>query len=191
MGKRMDEINAKSRWEKCFYHDIDLHAKKGKYHQCHFGAETLGEISKYQHNIDPAECDECQNYHSMYIETPITVSDFNAEMPKYWGEAIEPVKIRLCEDKKTYFGIYLGQFPRYISYRYDEETQELSLGTVSNAAIYVPEKKKIYFGDESWWSRIEPDEDITDITDEAIRNQWYLKLMYAITGEDEEDETDY
>jgi L-rhamnose mutarotase len=64
-----------------------------------------------------------------------------------------------------------------ISSSYNEETQILSNRAFTNPAIFVPELKKIIFGAESWWCEIKPGEDLSDITDEDINNQWYVQML--------------
>lgn len=190
MGKRQEKIDAMPKSEKCTWHDYGYttrNERESGTEICHFGAKTLGDFDKFSKPINPQECEDCPNYRSQYLEFPQTITDIEVKTPDYWGCTIEPVRIRLCEDKKTYFGIYLGQFPRYITARVNDK-QEMEIGTCGNPCIFVPEKKRVYFGDESWWQRIEPGEEISDITDETIQGQWYMKLLHEFQKQEEMEE---
>ena len=90
------------------------------------------------------------------------------------------VRVRPCDEKyqgKTFLGIFLGELPipMYVSYNKDE--QMLSISNTYNPAIFVPEINEVVFGYESWWSLINPDEDIEDITNDDISNVWYVKML--------------
>ena len=192
LGKRQERIDVLPKHEKCMYHRHDLRKAEGSdkpemCHICFFGAKTVGEIANHSREISVEECKACGNYESKYLEFPRMVADINYEEPKYYGNTLTPARIRLCEDNKTYFGIYLGNLPRYLSTELDPKTNELTVKTVTNAGIYVPAKKKIYFGDESWWSLIEPDDPVEDITDEDISGQWYVKMLKEISKEEQSE----
>ena len=154
---------------------------------CGFPGESLRERHKYRHPIDHTECKSCPNYNGRYIEYPITVNGINTSDISPDSITFEPVRVRPCSDKKTYFGIYLGDFPRRIQTRYDTSDAMLSICAINNPCIYVPELGKVVFGDESWWSTIDPDDDITDITDDSIQNQWYVKMLREMVGADISD----
>lgn len=92
----------------------------------------------------------------------------------------KPVRVRPCDEKyqgKTFLGIFLGELPipTYVSYNKDE--QMLSISNMHNPAIFVPEINEVVFGYESWWSLINSDEDIEDITNDDISNVWYVKML--------------
>ena len=158
--------------------------KQGRGHYCAPNAETLGEAWEQRQEIDPAGCESCEKFKSLYIEFPITITGISHGDIEPWDIGLMPVKIRPCSEGKTYFGIYLGRFPREFHITFSEKTGELKVGTTTNPCIYVPEKKDVCWGDESWWSRIEPGESITDITDETIRGQWYVQMLEnLVTGD--------
>ena len=46
--------------------------------------------------------------------------------------------------------------------------------------MFVPELNKIIYGAESWWSIIKSSDDISDITNNEINNQWYMQLLSGI-----------
>lgn len=183
----MDEINAIGKHDRCVYGRICSRAGtsgggSAVAFTCHYGARTLGEFDANRRDVDPAECETCEKFQSAYIETPLTISDFSVSQPEYRSACMVPVRIRPCDEDKTFFGVLLGYFPRNTMVRFVRDTQELQISTVTNPAIFVPEKQKIYFGDESWWSRIEPGEAFPEITDEEISGQWYIRALREMGG---------
>lgn len=98
------------------------------------------------------------------------------------GEIGAPVAVRPCGEeygKKTYLGIYLGDFPLSFSYGFDKEDngKVIVKPAFNNPAIFIPSLKKTVFGCGSWWRRIKNMDDIKKITDDDISNTWYVKLM--------------
>lgn len=90
------------------------------------------------------------------------------------------VEARPCGEEyqeKTYIGIFLGNLGIDNICRLNKETKELEIIPHTNPAIFVPELKKIVFGCESWWRKIDSMDEAKDITDEDIENQWYVKLL--------------
>ena len=79
----------------------------------------------------------------------------------------------------------MGDLPltNYISYQ--EETKELNVSVSCNPAIFVPELKKIIFGMESWWGRIENADELKEITNDDIDNVWYVKLLKEMSDMDD------
>ena len=65
------------------------------------------------------------------------------------------------------------------SANFDKETWILKFNAANNPCIYIPELNKVVFGSGSWWSEIEDENDIQDITDELINDQWYVKFLKA------------
>jgi hypothetical protein len=92
-----------------------------------------------------------------------------------------PVKVRSCRkehDKKTYFGILLGDVALSISHSINDDGTVTAEHSMYNPAIFVPELNDIVYGCESWWSKIESEEELSKlITDETIKNVWYVKLL--------------
>lgn len=128
------------------------------------------------------DCEKCEKYKSRYIEHPITVSKINHKMREYWKDKNcgQLVKIRPCGKEygdKTYLGFLLGDLPFTLYITYDPETLELSCSTTGNPAIFIPELRKIIFGMESWWSGVESEEELRDITDDDIENVWYVNML--------------
>lgn len=90
------------------------------------------------------------------------------------------VRVRPCDEKyqgKTFLGIFLGELPIPMYVNYNKDEQMLSISNMYNPAIFVPEINEVVFGYESWWSLINPDEDIEDITNDDISNVWYVKML--------------
>lgn len=110
-----------------------------------------------------AKCAKCKKFSSRVIEFPIRVRRIenncqiltvNQPTTFHQSDGIGfPVKIQLPDDKdnKWYDGICLGELPRQIYLTHKKKNGRLTINAHYNPAIYVPEKKKIYFGDESWW----------------------------------------
>lgn len=126
------------------------------------------------------DCENCPNYKSRFIEYPITVSKISYSEPISLYEPGNLVKIQPCAEKyagKTFLGILLGEIPYGPRVAYDGENQVLSVGPKTNPGIYVFELKKIIFGYESWWQKIDSIEDFADISDEDIENTWYVRML--------------
>ena len=112
-----------------------------------------------------AKCAKCKSFSSRVIEFPIRVRRIenncqiltvNQPTTFHRSDGIGfPVKIQLPNDKdnKWYDGICLGELPRQIYLTHKKKNGRLTVNAHYNPAIYVPEKKKIYFGDESWWRK--------------------------------------
>ena len=146
--------------------------------------------------ICPEDCDKCEYYKSMFIEYPLTVNNIKVEdidMNNVLraNRIGSPCAVRPCTDDnkaindKTYFGIYLGEQPWYISVSYNSDNGELNVSPIGNPAIYVPSLKKIVRGASSWWKFIESADELSDITDEDIDGQFYVSMMKEYFGEDD------
>lgn len=169
-----------------------------KIHMCKYAHIELGEYCykcKYANsmsNITEKDCEGCLNYKSRYIEYPITVKkienhfEYDNFSKRNCGKL---VKVRPCVEKdsgeeKTYLGIYLGEFIIGCGTSYSEKTQIVSNTGMMNPAIFVPELSKVVFGCESWWGFIDSEEDLSDITDDMIENQWYVQLLKSRLGKE-------
>lgn len=135
--------------------------------------------------VSNEQCENCQNYKSKHIEYPIQVNSikYNEMEQLMMGRAGSLVKIRPCNKKyegKTYLGLYLGNQPWSQTINYNNESGELTVGMATNPAIYIFDLQRIIFGAESWWSIIENPEELNDITDDDINNQWYVKMLKAM-----------
>lgn len=129
----------------------------------------------------------CNNYKSIYIEYPIEVISINqntGEKSEYRNSDVGKfVRIAPCGKEykgKTYLGIYIGELPIDNSISYNEKTKELNISFVTNPAIFVFDLNKIIYGYESWWSIIEKEEDLKEITCKDIENIWYVKALKSL-----------
>ncbi len=129
----------------------------------------------------------CDRYKCIYIEYPIEVSKINKDLDRTAlgvSKIGNFVKIRPCAEeyeKKTFLGLYLGELPVDIRVSHNSETKELNLSYSNNPAIYVFDLKKIIFGCASWWSIIETEADLKDITDIDVDNVWYVKALKSLS----------
>lgn len=96
------------------------------------------------------------------------------------------VRVRPCGDNKTYLGVYLGNAPAENFISYEKEEKKLTVNVINNPAIFIPELKRVVYGYESWWSKIDSKDQLKDITDEEISNVWYVKAMTDML-EDKQD----
>lgn len=167
--------------EKCCHYLSDFNFDNESIrHYCSPDAKTLGKKWANKHEIDIRDCETCSRYESRFIEFPLTVQGIEVEKPRYWDVEFTPVRVRPCGENKTYFGILLGYFPWVIKPKYKKSDGKLIISTISNPCILLPEQKKIVFGAECWWSKIKDMDDVSDITDIDIDNQWYIKLLKDI-----------
>lgn len=153
--------------------------------------KKLNELEAYDSEgyVSNEDCEACECYKSRYIEYPIQVNAIETEklegMMMYASGC--PVRIKPCAEEykgKSYLGLYLGDLPMMNNISYNEEKQVLKVGAVHNPAIYVFALKKIIFGAESWWCKINSPEDMKDISEEEINNTWYVKLLKAMCQEE-------
>ena len=145
-------------------------------------------------NITEEQCEQCKEFKSKFIEYPITVNELkidNFEFNTALGHKVgEMVKIRPCGNeyqKKTYLGILLGDIPMNVRVSLNDKTQTLSIKPMYNPAIFIPELNKIVFGAESWWATIKDENEITEISDELINNQWYVQILKGMVNKGKEE----
>lgn len=92
------------------------------------------------------------------------------------------VKIRPCGkeyENKTYLGFLIGDVALGSSLSIDDEKIQLVFCGY-NPCIFVPELNKVIYGYESWWGKIENEDDLKDITNDDIDNTWYVKLLKSL-----------
>ena len=183
-NKKLDKM---PKHEKCWHYEMGNmeQIEQGHIHFCApDAAKTLGDRWKMKQEIDPKDCENCPRYKCRYIEYPLTINGLDIKSPEPWGIDPSLCRVRPAGDEKTYLGIYIGEIPRYTTASYNEESGTLKISTACNPMIYIPELDKSVFGDESWWSRIDSEEDLADITDEAINGQWYMKALRGLIGKE-------
>ena len=157
--------------------------------RCRFDAETGGPVALHlAHIVTPEECSKCEHYKSRHIQYPITVKDIENNNMEPWiprhRTAGSLAAVRPVNEDKTYLGIYLGEFPWINAIAYNPETQILSIKPCNNPLLFIPKLHKTVYGAESWWHLIKSAEDLDDITDKDIENQWYMRLLSEINKHD-------
>lgn len=188
---RDKELEAMPKHEKCFFYEAGAFTdkeEKGKHYCVPDGAVTLGDRWEMKQEIDLKQCENCQRYKCRYIEYPLTINGLDIKEPKPWNVHPGLCRVRIAGEKKTYLGIYIGEMPRYTLPSFNEESGMLKISTSCNPMIYIPQLERAVFGDESWWSRIEDGEDISDITDDDIKGQWYMRILQEAAGAEEKPE---
>lgn len=134
--------------------------------------------------IEKEHC--CDKFNSKFIEYPFVVDKIENEEIEY-GDGLyncgSLVAVKPCGEEyqgKTYIGILLGDLPINIISTLNKKSSVLKIFTRKNPAILVPELKKIIFGYESWWRKIDNVDDFKEITNQDIENTWYVKLLSAL-----------
>lgn len=125
----------------------------------------------------------CREFSSRYMEFPLLVNTIDYKCNHF--TSLHPVGVPVIvrpvnnnPDEKSYFGILLGDVPTDGAAFYNKSTHILSFHMNSNPGIFVPELCKIVYGYESWWRRIETEDDLKNaITDEAIQNVFYMRML--------------
>lgn len=100
-----------------------------------------------------------------------------------FGKSGALVKVRPVGDEyegKTYVGFLIGEVAMGSSISILEDKIQLNFSGY-NPAIFIPELKKVVFGYQSWWSEIESENELKDITDNDIQNVWYVKLLNSFS----------
>lgn len=130
----------------------------------------------------------CEKFNSRFIEYPLTINGIENRYSEDIKHSLYPCGalacVRPCGEEykgKTYLGILLGDLPISALISHDRRTGMLSVGAMTNPAIFVPELKKIIYGCESWWSRIDNLDSFKEISNEDIDNTWYVQLLRGMT----------
>lgn len=96
------------------------------------------------------------------------------------------VKVRPCDPAlggKTYLGVLLGEAAMGVHLSYVRETRRLKVTCgMRNPAIYVPDLKRVVYGVESWWGKIETPDDLCEITDAVVDDVWYVRALKELGG---------
>lgn len=127
-----------------------------------------------------------------FIEYPSSISGihFEGALVQDWRKVgSQLVRIRPCSDEfggKTFLGLYLGDIARTVTCFRNRTSGVLGICLGGhNPAIWVPSLKRVIFGCESWWSKIESEEQLRKISDEAIDGIWYVQALKALNGNGE------
>ena len=94
------------------------------------------------------------------------------------------VAVRPVDDQKTYLGIYLGNAPAIYIGNYNIPHKGILFGARTNPMIFIPDLMKVVFGYESWWGQIKDKDQLRQITDDDIKNVWYVKALNEMTTEE-------
>ena len=155
-----------SRCARCRNHHYDVEQK----FFCRLGHQDVFSMQKDE--------GECPDFKSRYLEFPLAVQGIELRgcLPSM-REVGKLVRVRLCDDDKTYLGVYLGELARAPMAYTRSDSQNLTFSLYQNPALYVPALSRIVWGDESWWSIIESEDDLRDISNDDIASQWYVRLV--------------
>ena len=112
----MINMSGKERQRTCRYCRRQYIGKKEI--QCLAGKEAR--------NISTEDCENCQKYHSRYIQFPISITGIeNQQIPTEPEGICRWVRIRPSSSKfedRTYLGMFLGTLPIGFSTSYEENT---------------------------------------------------------------------
>ena len=156
--------------------------------------ESLKDFNKFMHSFseDTAKEELAELLHTLYsVKTLIKLSkikevDHPTNSPVKENNESGLVKVRPCAKEykdKTFIGFYVGDISSG-SFVTIKEDKIVCNWSGHNPAIFVPELNKIVYGYESWWSHIDNEEDLKDITDDTISDVWYVKLLKKISKEE-------
>lgn len=146
-------------------------------------------------SVNEEICENCEKYSSRYIKYPLTIKGmeitFSDDCKRSLSKCGQLVKIIPCGEEygnKTYLGILLGDLPISTIISFHPDSEKLHIGAMTNPSIFIPELKKIVYGCESWWKKIENPEDLKEITTDDIQNTWYVKLLIDMCSESKNSE---
>lgn len=150
----------------------------------------------YHRSIEAPEAEKiCENSLARLIaepdcgnlELPVSVTGihFEGALVEDWRKKSNHlVRVRPCGKEfegKTFLGLYLGDIARTVGCTYDRESGVLGVYVgAHNPAIWVPSLQQLIFGCESWWGIIESEDQVREISDEAIDGIWYVQAMKAL-----------
>lgn len=154
-----------SRCARCRNHHYDVEQK----FSCRLGHQDVFSMQ--------GDKGECPDFKSRYLEFPLTVQGIELRgcLPPM-REVGKLVRVRLCDDDKTYLGVYLGELARAPMAYTRSDSQNLIVSLYQNPALFVPALSRIVWGDESWWSIIDSEDDLRNISNDDIASQWYVRL---------------
>ena len=166
-------MKTKPKIKRCTYAFPDFEGENVKYY-------CILKSSSEDHICTKEECEACEKFVSKYIEFPLSITEIKNEPIKHEENIGFLVEIQPCAEEykdKTFLGIYLGHLPIQIDSSLDPNTQSLTNRAITNPAIFVPELRKIIYGCESWWRKIDSVEDCKGISREDIENTWYVQML--------------
>jgi hypothetical protein len=100
----------------------------------------------------------------------------------------DPVAVRPCGKEyegKTYVGFFIGNVATTKTCQFKKENGVLTVDVgMHNPAMFVPALKRVVYGYESWWGKIESLDDAKKITDSDIEGSMTMKLLDMFFGEE-------
>ena len=98
------------------------------------------------------------------------------------------VAVRPCAKEfgdKTFLGVLIGSIAVKEFISFDKDSRTLSVERcLYNPLIFIPDRSKTVFGYESWWGEIKDETHLKEITDEDIKNVWYVKALAQLAERD-------
>lgn len=187
MRETLNELNKKPVTSKC-RHALPRFGEKG---EARFACLKDAKTKEDEKPVDQTTCENCPDYDNKYIKYPIDVNAIIYGDNEIHGKPCL-CRVRPCGEKykdKTFLGIYLGDLMLQPSVSHVPRTGILEVNIMHNPCIFIPELMEIVWGCGSWWSRIDSETDLKDITDETIDAQWYVKMLQAASGNNQVSKT--
>ena len=98
------------------------------------------------------------------------------------------VAVRPCAKEfgdKTFLGVLIGAIAVEELVSFDKDSHTLSVERcLYNPLIFIPDRSKTVFGYESWWGEVRDETHLKEITDEDIKNVWYVKALAQLAERD-------
>jgi hypothetical protein len=130
------------------------------------------------------------SYKHIKTEAGPALQTNNVSMRGYeCGQLVKVRSTRPEHGKKTYLGFLIGDVATSINVSIQGDTLNVGYG-LTNPAIFVPELRTVIYGYESWWGAVKTPEQLAEITDETIQQQWYVQLLQNMPVEGGEDDTE-
>ena len=126
------------------------------------------------------------------LDYPVTITSIEAYFDETHSlrECGALAAVRPCGetyDGKTYLGVLLGDLQRGAHITTGVKEGVLCVLPDMSPAIFVPTLKKIVYGYECWWRRIDTAEYLRQITDDDIGALWYVKAFLAMAEDHAHD----
>ncbi len=124
------------------------------------------------------------------FDAPMTVTGFSTHDVPAWRKdlvfggscgdmvAVRPVNARY--GGRTYLGILIGEIAQSLSVVIGKDGLIKADPSMHNPAMFVPDLGEMVFGHGSWWSVIEDETQLEDITDADIDGVWYVRALRQI-----------
>lgn len=154
----------------------------------------------YRQSVDAPESEKlCENYFAEMLaepevfktlEYPIEINGITFTGEFRSRSYVKPgslVRVRPCAaefESKTFLGVYLGDYARSVGCSRNSKTGVLEVYVSGhNPTIWIPSRQSIVYGFNSWWGKIETEEQFREISDEAIDGVWYVQALKSLQKE--------